>query len=431
MTVTDHDDLSQADGIEAELIRCLHGLYHSWARRGDGAVEHFLSSLSPDFFGFGTGRQERYPDRGTLADLLRQEIREMPAPYSIRFVTTTARLLAPTVGIADAETIITVPVSDGESVSFGFRVSVVLREEDGEWRIVHNHGSLPASEQSEDETMPVDALKARNEELERLVDERTAALRAAQAQLVHQEKMASLGALTAGIAHEIKNPLNFVTNFASLAVELADELGGAEGDERAEIVADLRANAARIAEHGARADAIVSAMMQHAQGGTGERQPVDLNALVREYSEHARHALLARDPDAQVALTIRLGDDVGTVEAVPQEIGRVLVAHLSNAYDAVLDSAREDTEAGAVTISTAREDGHAVVRVEDDGPGIEADALGRVFEPFYTTKPTGQGHTGLGLSLAHDAVVQGHGGTLTAESEAGEGASFTLALPAS
>ena len=431
MTITEHDDLERVGTAEAELIECLQDLYGSWAARGEGAVETFLASLSPEFFGFGTGRVERYPDRGTLAELLRREMEEMPTPYTIRFVETTARLLSSTVGIADAEAIITVPVGDEEAVSFDFRVSVVLQKEDEEWRVVYNHGSIPASEQGED-TMPIDALRARNRELERLVAERTAGLRAAQAQLVHQEKMASLGALTAGIAHEIKNPLNFVTNFAGLAVELADELDDAEGDERDEILADLRDNAVRIAEHGARADAIVSGMMQHAQGGTGARQTVNLNALVAEYAEHARHAHLARDPDATVSLALELADDVGEVELVPQEIGRVVVALIGNAFDAV----RERPEvgdpargAGTVTISTARTASGAEVRVEDDGLGIEPDALGRVFEPFYTTKPTGQGHTGLGLSLAHDIVTQGHGGTLAVESEAGAGATFVLTLP--
>ena len=428
MTITEHDDLERVGTAEAELIECLQDLYGSWAARGEGAVETFLASLSPEFFGFGTGRVERYPDRGTLAELLRREMEEMPTPYTIRFVETTARLLSSTVGIADAEAIITVPVGDEEAVSFDFRVSVVLQKEDEEWRVVYNHGSIPASEQGED-TMPIDALRARNRELERLVAERTAGLRAAQAQLVHQEKMASLGALTAGIAHEIKNPLNFVTNFASLSRELVQELAEeTDPEEREAILDDLRVNAEKIETHGRRADGIVRSMMAHARSRPGDRKTVDVNALVSEYTDLAWHGLKARAPSSDLDVDRQLAADAGVAEVSPPEIGRLLINLLDNAFDAVRARARvEDGFVPRVRISTERREEHVVIRVEDNGPGIPEAVRARVFEPFFTTKPTGEG-TGLGLSLSHD-IALAHHGTLAVETPEGGGTAFVLTLP--
>ncbi len=266
-------------------------------------------------------------------------------------------------------------------------------------------------------------------------------LKATQAQLVQQAKMASLGQLTAGIAHEIKNPLDFVNNFSSLSIELTDELHKeldantdktvAEiRDNLEEILADLKQNAAKINEHGRRADGIVNAMMQHASGGTGEREKRDINALVSEQIELAYHSKRAQMTGFNVTIERDLGEDAGTVEVVPQEIGRVLLNLLGNAFDAV--HAHTVKAGGAyapmVTVSTRRVDGQVKIWVSDNGPGIPEAIREKIFEPFFTTKPTGSG-TGLGLSLSYDIVTQGHGGTLTVESTEGEGATFVIMLP--
>ncbi|PAP75446.1 sensor histidine kinase [Rubrivirga marina] len=262
---------------------------------------------------------------------------------------------------------------------------------------------------------------------ERALDE----LRATQAQLVQAEKMASLGALTAGIAHEIKNPLNFVNNFAALSQELVEELTNeTDPEERATLLADLQANAAKIEEHGRRADAIVRSMMEHARSGSGERHVVDLNALVAEYARHAEHAVRVRHPGFEARLSLHLGDGVGEVELAPQEIGRVLINLIDNALDATRQRAEAEGDgyAPTVTVATCRTVGSVEVRVGDNGPGMAEAVRARVFEPFFTTKPTGEG-TGLGLSLSHDIVAQGHGGTLAVESAEGMGATFVLTLP--
>ncbi|MEM1117346.1 MAG: ATP-binding protein [Bacteroidota bacterium] len=272
-----------------------------------------------------------------------------------------------------------------------------------------------------------EALREANAELTSTLD----TLQSTQSQLVQSEKMAALGQLTAGIAHEIKNPLNFVTNFASLSQELVEELAEeTDPDEREAILNDLKSNASKIEQHGRRADAIVASMMDHAREGSGEREPVALNDLVKQYAHLAYHSMLVQHPDATVTLEQRLAEDAGEVCVSHREIGRVLLNLLDNAFDATRERAATDDTAytPTVTISTHRTDLGVTVYVEDNGSGMPESVLASVFEPFFTTKPAGEG-TGLGLSLSHDIVAQGHGGTLAVESTEGEGTVFTVGLP--
>ncbi|PAP78118.1 two-component regulator propeller domain-containing protein [Rubrivirga marina] len=266
-------------------------------------------------------------------------------------------------------------------------------------------------------------------------------LKATQAQLVQSEKLASLGQLTAGIAHEIKNPLNFVNNFADLSVELAQELReemaeaphrpvGEVLDEVGDLIEDLQENARRIREHGQRADRIVRSMLLHSRGGSSERGRVDLARFIDEYANLAFHGARANDSDFNVEIERDFADDTGEVEVVPQEFGRVLINLLTNAFHAVQKRA---ATAGpdfspTVTIRTRREGDTVHLDVEDNGTGIPDEAKGRIFEPFFTTKPTGEG-TGLGLSLAHDIVTGVHNGSMSVESVDGEGTTFHIALP--
>lgn len=313
-------------------------------------------------------------------------------------------------------------------------VPVAVRDEIG--RLTHHFNQMTQS------------LRQYNSEMEALVAERTAQLeqsladlKATQSQLVQQEKMASLGQLTAGIAHEIKNPLNFVNNFSQLSIgladELADELGASEDktvaevqDELKELLADLKFNAKKINEYGRRADGIVRAMMQHASSGQGERVVVEINKLVSEHIDLAYHGKRAQLSDLNVELKRELDEDVGRVEVVPQEIGRVLLNLLGNAFDAAYEHARsvKGHYIPMVTVTTQQGDSQVEIRVQDNGLGIPAEIRKKIFEPFFTTKPAGSG-TGLGLSLSYDIVTQGHGGTLTVESEEGHGATFTVTLP--
>jgi two-component system, NtrC family, sensor kinase len=252
-----------------------------------------------------------------------------------------------------------------------------------------------------------------------------------QDQLIQSEKLASLGQLTAGIAHEIKNPLNFVVNFAEVSVELSQELrqGLERGLEVEDLLGDLEQNAELILQHGRRADAIVRSMMRHASGGSGERERVDINSLVSEFAELAYHGKRARVSGFRVSLVQDLGPDAGSLDLVHQDVGRVLINLLDNAFDAVCERGDAASYEPTVTVSTRRSEGEVTIRVEDNGPGIPEEIVTKLFEPFFSTKPTGSG-TGLGLSLSYDIVTKGHGGSLICESEPGLGASFVVHLPA-
>ncbi len=260
-------------------------------------------------------------------------------------------------------------------------------------------------------------------------------LKGAQAQLVQQEKLASLGALTAGIAHEIKNPLNFVNNFAQLSEELVGEIEHERAanpdlrvDEVDDLLADLKSNAARIREHGQRADSIVKNMLAHSRGNTGAKEAVDVNALVDEYTNLAFHGMRAQRPDFTCTVERDLAASPSMVEAVPQELSRVFLNLLSNAFYAVARWRAEATRAyePTVRVRTRAVAGAVEVVVWDNGGGIPEAVQAKIFEPFFTTKPTGEG-TGLGLSLSHD-IVAAHGGTLHLETDAGDWTRFTIRL---
>jgi signal transduction histidine kinase len=267
-------------------------------------------------------------------------------------------------------------------------------------------------------------------------------LKAAQANLIQAEKMASLGQLTAGIAHEIKNPLNFVNNFASLSVDLLDELkqtaapGFATLDEgtRTEIddlTRTLSGNLEKINEHGNRADAIVRSMLEHSRGTSGERRSVNLNALVDEALNLAYHGARARDQSFNITLERVFDESITPITLVPQDITRVLLNLFSNGFYAAQRRQSMETTPGfepALSVAT-HELGDAVeISVRDNGIGIPEEVKDKLFQPFFTTKPTGEG-TGLGLSISYDIVTQQHGGSITVDSKVGEFSEFTIRLP--
>ena len=294
------------------------------------------------------------------------------------------------------------------------------------------------------------AIESQNQTLEYEVTQRTAdltrqtdelrttlrELQATQGQLIQREKMASLGELTAGIAHEIQNPLNFVNNFAEVSTELVAELA----EERAcptrdraleaELLTDLRQNLGRIAQHGGRASGIVRGMLEHSRASTGERAPTDINQLADEYLRLAYHGLRAKDKSFNATLQPDFAPALPPVEAVSGDLGRVLLNLLTNAFYAVRKRQQLGEPGYAPTVGVAtRQAGEAVeITVSDNGTGIPAKLMSRIFQPFFTTKPSGEG-TGLGLSLSHDIITKGHGGTLTVESRAGQGTTFRVTLP--
>ncbi len=257
-------------------------------------------------------------------------------------------------------------------------------------------------------------------------------LQATQKQLVQSEKMASLGELTAGIAHEIQNPLNFVNNFADLNIELIDELqqelktGNTE--EAIAISNDIKDNEQKINHHGKRADAIVKGMLQHSNSGSGKKEPTDINALADEYLRLSYHGLRAKDNSFNATTKTDLDESIGNINIIPQDIGRVLLNLINNAFYVVNEKSKQHIEGyePTVSLSTRMLRDKVEIKVADNGNGISQKILDKIFQPFFTTKPTGQG-TGLGLSLSYD-IVKAHGGELKVETKEGEGTTFTIEL---
>jgi len=265
--------------------------------------------------------------------------------------------------------------------------------------------------------------------VEKTLDE----LRSTQALLIQSEKMASLGELTAGIAHEIQNPLNFVNNFSEVNGELIDEmkeqLALGNGQQAVGIAEDIRQNLEKINQHGKRADAIVKSMIQHSRPTSGRKEPTDINGLAEEYLRLAYHGLRAKDKSFNSSIHTDFDSAIDKVNIVRQDMGRVLLNLINNALYAVNEKQKQNIPCyePIVTVSTKMNNGKVEIVVKDNGNGIPEKIIDKIFQPFFTTKPTGQG-TGLGLSLSYD-IVKAHGGELKVETQEGEGSEFKVELP--
>ncbi|MBK8383601.1 MAG: GHKL domain-containing protein [Ignavibacteria bacterium] len=273
------------------------------------------------------------------------------------------------------------------------------------------------------------AIEETNVALQKSLEE----LKAAQALLIQSEKMASLGELTAGIAHEIQNPLNFVNNFSELNTELIselkDEIEKGNTEEMRTLADNIVANEQKINHHGKRADAIVKGMLQHSRSSSGVKEPTDINALAEEYLRLAYHGLRAKDKSFNAKTETDFDISLGNVNVVPQDIGRVILNLITNAFYAVTEKKKQNINGydPIVSVSTNKHGDKIEVRVADNGYGIPQKVMDKIFQPFFTTKPTGQG-TGLGLSLSYD-IVKAHGGELKVETKEGEGSVFIIQLP--
>ena len=276
-------------------------------------------------------------------------------------------------------------------------------------------------------------LNAQKDELQTTLTE----LKSAQAQLVHSEKMASLGELTAGIAHEIQNPLNFVNNFSEVSSELIHELmenqrmPELDRELDMELLNDVDLNLQKVSLHGKRASAIIKSMLEHSRAGNRDKEQTDLDTLIEEYLKLSYHGMRARDKTFEVKMITDLKSGQQTINIVPQEIGRVLLNIINNAFYAVQlrQKANQNGFEPTVTITSYRENGHVIIKIKDNGPGMPEQVMQKVFQPFFTTKPTGEG-TGLGLSLSYDIITKGHGGKLSVASELNSFTEFTIELPA-
>lgn len=260
-------------------------------------------------------------------------------------------------------------------------------------------------------------------------------------QLLVSEKMAALGQLTAGIAHEIKNPLNFVNNFAELNVDLTNELSQemekisgtlSDGDKDylQEIINDIRENSLKIKEHGARADSIIKGMLLHSRGRAGDKQLTDLNALLAEYVNLAYHAIRASDNSFNIKIDAHYDSTLPLINCVPQNLSRVFLNLINNACYSTNRKKKELNDAyfPVLMVTTINHAENVEIRIRDNGQGIPAEIKEKIFEAFFTTKPAGEG-TGLGLSLSREIIMDEHKGTMTVESQEGEFAEFTIIIP--
>ena len=354
-----------------------------------------------------------------------------------------------------------------------FRFTSALRKKEEGWRFVYQHFSMPDSKAQEGETIGYEKVSAENLQLKDAIKRRTIELehknteleialqdlKSAQSQLIQSEKMASLGELTAGIAHEIQNPLNFVNNFsevnAEMIEELKDHLSKGLHQEAINIAGDIGENERKIVHHGKRADAIVKGMLQHSRTSSGQTELTDINALADEYLRLAYHGLRAKDKSFNATLQTGYDDSIGMINIIPQDIGRVILNLITNAFYAV--SERKNTESRLTSrneFGTGSEGGNdislkegyeptvtvttrrlslpsggwgAELAVTDNGKGIPQHLLSKIFQPFFTTKPTGEG-TGLGLSLSYD-IVRAHGGQLSVETKEGQETVFIVQIP--
>lgn len=274
------------------------------------------------------------------------------------------------------------------------------------------------------------AIEESNSALQKSLEE----LKAAQAQLIQSEKMASLGELTAGIAHEIQNPLNFVNNFSEVNNELVEELKAelATGNKQSatEIANNIGSNSEKINYHGKRADSIVKGMLQHSRNSSGQKEPTDINNLVDECLRLSYHGLRAKDKSFNAKFETDFDSSIQKINIAPQEIGRVVLNLFTNAFYSVMQKKKQigDNFNPTVSVSTVREVARIRIIIRDNGTGIPQNVLDKIYQPFFTTKPTGEG-TGLGLSMSYDIITKGHSGELKVETIEGEFAQFNIILP--
>ena len=276
------------------------------------------------------------------------------------------------------------------------------------------------------------AIALENAEAYKKLNQTVDSLKLTQTQLVQSEKMASLGELTAGIAHEIQNPLNFVNNFSEVNTELIDELEEEANKGNLEqvisIARNVKENEAKIVHHGKRADAIVKGMLQHSRSSSGVKEPTDINELANEYLRLAYHGLRAKDKSFNAITRTDFDESISNINITPQDIGRVILNLITNAFYAVTEKKKQQQNnyEPTVSVSTKKEKNKVEIKVKDNGNGVPPKILDKIFQPFFTTKPTGQG-TGLGLSLSYD-IVKAHGGELKVDTKEGEGSEFTILL---
>jgi len=400
--------------------------------------------ISENVMGYGTNMDETMFSFGDVREQTERQGKQLEGMEIIIKQKPVFRLISQDENTATVvEEVVGKMIIEGENRNLFIRLTSVYEFRDEKWIVVHWHASHPIAAIAGD-AWNLEKWKLKNEELENKVNERTTELKKSldelkvtQTQLIHSEKMASLGELTAGIAHEIQNPLNFVNNFSDvnteLIAEMKVEIDKGNLEEVKAIATDISDNEQKINHHGKRADAIVKGMLQHSRISRGVKEQININVLADEYLRLAYHGLRAKDKSFNATMKTDFDESIGNVEVVPQDIGRVILNLITNAFYAVTEKKKASTGSAdnnlyepTVSVSTKKKGDIVEISVKDNGNGIPQKVLNKIFQPFFTTKPTGQG-TGLGLSLSYD-IVKAHGGELKVETTEGEGTEFKINL---
>ena len=448
--------MEQEENKPALLLKTFHQLVTAILGQGMDPDAELRRIMSDKVAGFGTGKHERYDSYEEFIEKIYKVFgKQLPADAKLHFFDVQYTILG-NVGIVHGTYEINYTL-EGVVNHYHGRRSTVFEWSNDRWRAIHLHVSEPSAHLAEGESFPVEALKAQNEELKKQVNLKTEELHNSlknlqdtQQQLIQSAKMASLGELTAGIAHEIQNPLNFVNNFSDVNNELIDEakleMDKGNANEAKAILNDIKENEQKINHHGKKADAIVKGMLQHSRASSGQKGSTNINALADEYLRLAYHGLRAKDKSFAAVTKTDFDNSIGNVNIVPQDIGRVILNLINNAFYAVDEKKKQQPPSPkgdkvdpsfvyepVVTLSTKRlgspsgDGGKIEIKVADNGNGIPQKVLDKIFQPFFTTKPTGQG-TGLGLSLSYD-IVKAHAGELKVETKEGKGSEFIIQLP--
>jgi len=418
-------------------ISAIHELF--WEALASRDLDRRFSVCADDITFFGTGLNERATNKVDYRQINQKGIEQFPDPFKIEFLWTNL-VVSDKIAWVESE-VEWLQEINNKPFTERIRNTIILKYENEKWRIVHVHGSTPDYRLKDGDYMTNAETIIRNSELERQVYERTTELnkalqnlKATHSQLIQAEKMASLGELTAGIAHEIQNPLNFVNNFSEvskeLLVEMKTEMDNGNTAVAKEIADDIILNLEKINHHGKRADAIVKGMLQHSRSSSGVKERTDINSLADEYLRLCYHGLRAKDKSFNATIKTDYDSALVKINIIQQDLGRVILNLLTNAFYAVNEKKKSNLEGyvPVVSVSTKSVGNKVEIIISDNGNGIPGKILDKIFQPFFTTKPTGLG-TGLGLSISYEIVTKAHGGELNVVTKEGEGAAFTIILP--
>jgi signal transduction histidine kinase len=410
-----------------------------WQALGDRDVEKRFSFCADTITFIGSALNEKAANREEYIAINKKGIQQYPDKFEMT-------ILWKRITVADDLAVVETEVEwemkfDGRIDKEMLRNSVVLKKTGAQWLIVHVHGSMPDYLLAGQNYMTNAETSKRNVELEQQVFQRTKELnktieilKSTQAQLIQSEKMASLGELTAGIAHEIQNPLNFVNNFSEVNTELIDEMKEefkkGNTTEAVQLAEDIKQNNEKISFHGKRADSIVKGMLQHSRNSSGAKELTDINNLADECLRLSYHGFRAKDHSFNSKTETHFEEGLPDIQVAPQDIGRVLLNLITNSFYSVAQKRRLVGEGYEPMIDVAtRNLGNAIeIRVRDNGNGVPQKVLDKIFQPFFTTKPTGEG-TGLGLSMSYEIITKGHGGQLQVDTKEGEYAEFRITIP--